>query len=706
MIYPTVQIRVDQAVKAALSSNSTDKRRFTEFVLDLVSASRGESYLPEGATAFALLDEIVLPEHRRLIAWALLRFLGGSGAFPTEPPELRPRVLAFIARHIGQDLKAHHIDLKSQSHQLESALSQVAPSIERDIIEAVEFRSIDALTQFRGNLFKVLNSKRNSGLLYAFSNRSLLNEALTKSLDAVRSFQDADDFSILETYEYARDVCRDSQKDLQSQGTEYASDVIASVPSALQKTLDSQIANLELAKPATLSLSSVEKKYPLHAACTEIDIRLILHNTGGGTAFDVQIAIEGTRELDLMQKDSYVGRLGPGESRYVQFLAQVIEPENIALLSAKVTWINFDRREDQFTADLELQAQDPTVDWSKFANSQPYALDVAIGDRFVGRTTLLNRLLMRVANPNPGSLYIWGQKRVGKTSLVRALADAIDRDYEEFAVVYLETIRELTAEDTTDAMCRRLISKLKSADLRFRDLAEPEYTGTLSPLSDFIDQLHLIAPEKKFIIIIDEFDELPVELYKGRGVADTFFQTLGKGIAGKIGVGMVLVGGERIPQIIRAQGMRLNMYRPEPIDHFERNEEFSALVRCPGMPLEFSDDAIARLWDYSEGNPYFLNEICSRLAEMMIERHDAYVTADEVDESILITLNTIDSNSFAHYWSDGFVDLDAAQSDAVVTDRIRFLVAMAEAINQRGGAISKEDLIGMAGKHGCNANSR
>ena len=371
------------------------------------------------------------------------------------------------------------------------------------------------------------------------------------------------------------------------------------------------------------------------------------------------------------------------------------------MLTGRARWMNFDRKEGHIAEDLELEAQDASIDWASFENRQPYALDVAVGDRFVGRTNLLHQLLRHVSSPNPASLYLWGQKRVGKTSLVRTLADSIRDADENSVVVYLETIRELTAAQTTDAMCRRLIGQLRSADQRFENVEEPEYVGSLSPLISFLDQLLSIAPEKRFLIILDEFDELPVELYKGRGVADSFFQMLGKGIAGKNGVGVILVGGERIPQIIRAQGMRLNMYRPQRIDHFERNTEFNDLVRQPGAPLEFADDAIDQLWSYSAGNPFFLNEICSRLADMMIDRRDAYVTRLEVDQAILRTLRTIEGNSFAHYWADGLIEADYEQDTTRVVDRIRLLVAASDAFHHAGGEISKELLVKCAKSRGC-----
>ncbi len=529
---PTVQVLVDQAVEAATSPDLLRERpegqAYAQLARDLLAAV-SETVEPKEDVEFGPLSDAVPPEHRRLIAWALMRYLAAWGIFPSEPRDLRPRAIRFIEDLIGHDLKEHHVEFQSQSHEIEQALSGVVSSIEGAINNAVIFRGFDVLQNYQQDLLATVNRHSNAGLLYSFMNRSLVQEAITSSCGAVREFLDSDGPTVREMYEHAKDTCTDTYEALQKDGTRYAAHLIASVPKALQEALDLEIAKRPEAQAATLSLTPRAKKYPLHAAGKNLDIRIVLRNSGDGTAFDIQITLESTNELELLRSELHVGTLSPGESRPLHLPARVVESEEIALLRANVEWRNFDQKVGHQQFNLELDAQDPTIDWAALAAEGLYTLEVALGERFIGRKALLSRLLARVSTPNPGSLYLWGQKRVGKTSLVRALADSIEHRADELTVVYLETIRELNAEQTTNGMCRRLITQLKGTDPRFNGVTEPAYTGSLSPLSDFLDQLHLIAPAKKFLIIIDEFDELPIELYKGRGVADTFFQTLGEG---------------------------------------------------------------------------------------------------------------------------------------------------------------------------------
>ncbi len=150
--------------------------------------------------------------------------------------------------------------------------------------------------------------------------------------------------------------------------------------------------------------------------------------------------------------------------------------------------------------------------------------------------------------------------------------------------------------------------------------------------------------------------------------------------------------------------MRLNMYRPERIDYFDRDKEWDAfleLVRRPGAPLEFSDRAIELLWEYSAGNPYFLKEIANRLAQLMIERRDAHITKEEVHEGIRRTLNEVEANSFAHYWDDGLIYLDDSEFITKRSERVRFLLAAADILRLNEGYIIKDQLIERALHYRC-----
>ena len=188
------------------------------------------------------------------------------------------------------------------------------------------------------------------------------------------------------------------------------------------------------------------------------------------------------------------------------------------------------------------------------------------------------------------------------------------------------------------------------------------------------------------LFILDEFDALPIALYKRGPVGDAFFLTL-RSVSGKKGFGFCLVGGERMVLINSAQGHALNRYQPMQLDYFDKSihwRDFEDLVRRPVEPwLEYSDDAVSALYEISAGNPFFTKLVCRSLLALMIERRDAHITTREVEEARRSALRTIQANAFQHFWEDGI--LEAGESlEAISVDRRKILLAWADALRETG----------------------
>lgn len=220
------------------------------------------------------------------------------------------------------------------------------------------------------------------------------------------------------------------------------------------------------------------------------------------------------------------------------------------------------------------------------------------------------------------------------------------------------------------------------------------FNGALAPLADYLDKASARAPDLRFIFILDEFDELPLNLYQRGPVGDAFFLTL-RAISSKSPFGFILVGGETMARIMRLQGDRLNKFRPMRLDYFDREQhwsDFETLVRMPVDPwLEITDEALISLYKESAGNPYFAKLLCSELLTLMINRRDCHVTNREALESVRRTLKNISTNSFEHFWRhDVLAQGDAAEEVSV--RRRRVFLAMADVFRQ-GGTPQAADIL-------------
>ena len=415
-----------------------------------------------------------------------------------------------------------------------------------------------------------------------------------------------------------------------------------------------------------------------------------VRNTGSGLATQVSLEIDdATDNIDLAQADVFIGRIGGGEVLAVALPATVVAETEIAMVSGRVTWTNMDSSVSALPFDVTFGSQRADIPWTELSAQEPYSLEPAEGEgELVGRAEILSRLLAEIQKPRIGSSFLHGQKRVGKTSIVRTLQSEIDRQgLPGLRTVYLEggEYVDPDPEETLRRLGHILSRSMRASDPRLAETTLPEFRRALSPLVEFMSDVAELAPDLRFILILDEFDELPVDLFRRGPLGDSFFLAL-RTLSGRPNVGLVLVGGEKMELILSAQGDQLNKLRAIRVDYFDRGshwQDFTELVRGPVRPwLEFSESALERIYSLTAGNPFFTKHLCGAIYRKAVERRDADITEIEVDQARQTELAHLASNSFQHFWEDGILD-SPERVEQVSIDRRKVLLGLARII--RGG---------------------
>src|SRR5258708_38020165 len=103
---------------------------------------------------------------------------------------------------------------------------------------------------------------------------------------------------------------------------------------------------------------------------------------------------------------------------------------------------------------------------------------------------------------------------------------------------YVDRDPVVTIRNLGNLVCRT-ISKLTP---HLGQIPAPQFDAGIANLSGFLDSVFELEPALKLIIILDEFDELPLGLYEGN-LGHAFFLTL-RSLSGKNRLGFILVGGE------------------------------------------------------------------------------------------------------------------------------------------------------------------
>ena len=241
--------------------------------------------------------------------------------------------------------------------------------------------------------------------------------------------------------------------------------------------------------------------------------------------------------------------------------------------------------------------------------------------------------------------YVDGQKRVGKTSLAQTAVDEAVRHDPNGKLHKLYILwGNLAAEDFDQRPTGALGGRSKSSSsVAFRTAAVTSGETTTVRLhhSKLSQHASSVDHERRFVVIIDEFDDIAQDLYLQGNLAETFFANL-RAITAMLNIGLLLVGSENMPYIMDRQGQKLNRFSRINLSYFSRAnewEEFQQLVRQPSEGvLEWHLDAISEVFNVSSGNPYFAKIVCKNVMAHAVRERDADITAVEVRQVVQATV--------------------------------------------------------------------
>lgn len=430
--------------------------------------------------------------------------------------------------------------------------------------------------------------------------------------------------------------------------------------------------------------NTLTKRYPLYNAGREFHLVVPFRNDGSGLALDVSVSVvSGSDHLVFESTATNLGSVKPGE------FAVVLDTMVVGACTSAEILLHVEWREignpDLMSADftVEVLSQNKNIDWPSLEYWSPYSTNVATGDGFIGRADLVRSLASKLLRDVMEPFYITGQKRVGKTSLATAVTDFAVANHPtgDIAAHYILWGDVANADPAASIKSLGLnIERFLRAQLGANIAFDPgDYSGSLSHLVNISEVAARVSPGKRFVFIIDEFDELPQELFLQGNLADTFFANL-RSISRRQNFSLLLVGGENMPFIMDRQGQKLNNFSRVNLSYFSREREwpdFQEMVRRPtSSVINWHEDAIAEVFNISNGNPYFAKIVCANVVQKAVEEKDTDITSDEVKSATDAAISSLGSNSFAHLWQDG-VPRPSAEREPDILRRSRVLVATA-----------------------------
>ncbi len=267
----------------------------------------------------------------------------------------------------------------------------------------------------------------------------------------------------------------------------------------------------------------------------------------------------------------------------------------------------------------------------------PYVAGTPIMDEdlFFGREDQLKRLLSIL---HYNSVMVHGERRIGKTSLLRQLAIHLKRvddpDYffipvfvdlegtpeEEFFYSLMDTILIGLDEGGYPIPPKQklTISMKKPAEYTDRDFRR-DMRRTIATLQEVAPGKHL-----RLILLLDEIDT--INRYSSRTqqqLRRLFMENFAPF------VGAVVAGVNISKEWDREESPWYNLFTEMKLQPFSRADA-EALIREPVRGFyEFDEDAVEFIWKHSKGKPHRIQQLCLEAVNSMLDAKRSRVTIDD-----------------------------------------------------------------------------
>lgn len=269
-------------------------------------------------------------------------------------------------------------------------------------------------------------------------------------------------------------------------------------------------------------------------------------------------------------------------------------------------------------------------------------------NHFVGRSDILDDVLRLLRNPNANAIALYGQRRIGKTSILFQLEQQL-ADSGKYLPVYFDL------HDKADLPLSQILYRLAGQIARYVDvpwLNQDDFDAEgIYFHSEFLPNA-IKQTRKQLILLFDEFDVLD-RPYKGQ-VGATFLPYLRRWIAGAYQVHFVLAMGRR-PEDLSAR--MLNAFKQVQSHHVSLMDlpESLAIVRLSeqNQTLYWSEGGINRVCYWIQGHPYLTQLLCSEVWEAAYDENPAEpptADAEDVDLAVEATLEQ-GANAFQWIWN-------------------------------------------------------
>jgi len=317
----------------------------------------------------------------------------------------------------------------------------------------------------------------------------------------------------------------------------------------------------------------------------------------------------------------------------------------------------------------------------------PYVIGVPLTRQqeiFVGRTDISFRLEKLLLDLRCPPLLLYGQRRMGKTSLLNNLGRLLPSTIMPLFVDLQGPASRAT--DHTGFLYNIARGMADSAGLQRSLFLPPLPRETLAAdpftcFDEWLDEVEETLKHNTILLALDEFEALDSSITKGRFDEEEILAMLRHLIQHRPRFKVLIAGSHTLEELHRWASYLINLQ----VVHISylREDEARQLIERPVKDffLRYQPDASQRVLDLARGHPFLVQLLCAEIVALKNEQPPSVRRLARLADVEAAVPEALSHGSFF------FADIQENQVEATRLAVLRFLAALGE-----GGVVSRETL--------------
>ncbi len=379
----------------------------------------------------------------------------------------------------------------------------------------------------------------------------------------------------------------------------------------------------------------------------ELILQFHIKNTGNAPANKVSMTLSESKSYHIIGDAFFkTDFIPPGESYHVIYRIRPLRQTFSLHLS--YAYVDVIEKQEFFDQPIQLMSQ-PDYQFEPLVN--PYRSGSLIKElqrgnteMFFGRKDTIEELRAILIHDDEGLVIIYGQRRAGKSCLMKYIEKA--REFEPDLHIVFVDMQGISSE-------QRFYTKILKPLANMTDTPQ-EFNTNVSSFEEFTESLEELtgAITPRILIIIDEFENITSQhfTYTSLPDADEFIKRMRHLLQYTPDVKFALAGADKLKKMVEDHRNPLFKAGQTFRIAFLSPQDARDLITQPlADKITYTEQAIAAIQEASYNQPYYIQCLCQKIVWLLNKKKSYTVTLTEVKEAIE-DIEKTEKGMFEYVW--------------------------------------------------------